>query len=191
MDAPAEPERLGAVPADRLTDDQRRTLDLFRTRRGTDPFGPFVPMLWSPDAMARAAAMGDYLRFGSAFPPRLSEFVILIVARALSQQYEWSLHYPIALDAGVDPDVATAIAQGQRPDTMAHDEAALYDFCTELVRHHTVSDETYAAVLTRFGENGVIDAISLVGYYTLLALVLNVARTPPEPGVEALPPLPA
>lgn len=140
--------------------------------------------------MTRTAALGEYLRERSVFPPRLSEFMILIAARHWTQQYEWSLHCPIALKAGVDKDVADDIADGRRPARMSDEEEMLYDFTTELIQQKNVSDPTYARVLARFGEKGVIDAISITGYYSLLAMVLNAARTPPEPGGPLLPVLP-
>ena len=180
-------ERLGDVPVARLTSQQREALEAFRRMRRTDVFGPFVPLLWSPEVMTRTAALGEYLRDRSVFPPRLSEFMILIAARHWTQRYEWSLHYPIALRAGVAKDVADDIGLGRRPGRMSDDEAMLYDFTTELMETKNVSDETYARVLAAFGERGVIDAISITGYYSLLAMVLNAARTPPEPGGPLLP----
>lgn len=185
------PERLGAVPTDKLTAQQRAAIEAFKKdRRGAEVFGPFVPMLWSPEAMVRAGALGDYLRYRSAYPPALSEFIILLVARHWSQQFEWSVHCPIALKAGIDRSIVDAIAEGRRPQTMSEEQEILYDFCTELIRNRGVSDPTYARVLSRFGEKGVVDATCMVGYYTLLAMVLNTARTPPEPGVTPLQPLP-
>ena len=181
-------ERLGAVPAERLTAEQREALETFRRLRRTDVFGPFVPLLWSPEVMTRTAALGEYLRDRSVFPPRLSEFMILIAARHWMQQYEWSLHYPIALKAGVAKDVADDIGAGHRPARMSDEEEMLYDFTTELIHTKHVSDPTYARVLAKFGEKGVIDAISIAGYYSLLAMVLNAARTPPEPEGPRLPP---
>src|SRR5262249_28305620 len=155
-----------------------------------DPFGPFAAMLWSPEAMVRASAMGDYLRFKSAFPPPLSEFIILLTTRRWSQQYEWSVHQPIALKAGIDASVLDAIANGRRPQRMTEEQEILWDFCSELTQNKNVSDATYARALKKFGEKGVVDAISITGYYTLLAMVLNTARTPPEPGAPPLPALP-
>lgn len=183
-------ERLGRIPADKLTAEHRDAIEAFRKTRQMDLFGPFIPLLWSPEAMVRMGAMGDYLRDQSALPRRLSEFIILITARHWTQQYEWSLHYPIAITSGVDRAIADAIGEGRRPDRMADDQEILYDLCTELVEQKSVSDATYAQALARFGEKGVIDAISITGYYTMLAMVLNTARTPPEPGVAPLPPLP-
>ena len=188
--SPAFAQRLGPPPADTFTAEQRAAMEEFQKQRGVGISGPFEPMLWSPEAMIRAASMGTYLRYKSVFPPNLSEFIILVTARSWSQQYEWSTHYPIALKAGVSKAIADAIADGRRPSGMSDEQAMLYDFLTELVQNKSVSDATYARVLGTFGEKGVIDAISITGYYTLLAMVLNTVRTPPEPGVPLLPPLP-
>jgi 4-carboxymuconolactone decarboxylase len=183
------PERLGPVPETKLTAQHVEAMDAFKRSRRTDIFGPFIPLLWSPEVMVRVAALGEYLRDRSAFPPHLSEFMILIAARHWTQQYEWSLHRRIAIDVGVDREIADAIEVGRRPAAMSEEHEILFDFCTELIERQGVSDATYARAVARFGEKGVIDAISITGYYTLLAMVLNTARTPPEPGVAPLVPL--
>ena len=139
--------------------------------------------------MVRTSALGEYLRERSVFPPRLSEFMILIAARHWTQQYEWSLHCPIAIRAGVEPAVADAIAAGQRPAQMSHEQAILYDCCTELLRTQGVSDASYARALAAFGEQGIVEAVATVGYYSMLAMILNTARTPPEAGGPTLSPL--
>jgi 4-carboxymuconolactone decarboxylase len=141
--------------------------------------------------MNRARAMGDYLRFNSVLPPRLSEFAILITARYWTQNYEWDAHNQLALQGGLSPDIIKAIADGRRPDKMAADEEALYTFCDELHRNQSISDATYARAVSTFGEQGVIDIVGISGYYTLLAMVLNTAQTPVPPGhTPALAPFP-
>jgi 4-carboxymuconolactone decarboxylase len=180
------PERLGAVPAAKLTPEQRDALAAFREMRGTEVFGPFIPLLWSSEVMVRTAALGDYLRERSAFPPRLSEFMILIAAKHWTQQYEWSLHGPIAIRAGVEPAIVDAIAKGGRPATMSDDQATLYELCTELLQTQEVSDATYRRALAAFGEKGIVEAVAIMGYYSMLAMILNTARTPPVPGGPTL-----
>ena len=108
-----------------------------------------------------------------------------MTARQLTQQYEWNAHYPLALKAGLKPDAAAAIAAGRRPEGMAEDEEIVYNFVAELLQNKSVSDPTYARVLTKFGEQGVIDTTGLVGYYATLAMILNVARSPAQPDSTA------
>lgn len=184
-------DRLPPMTDAQLTPAQRQAVADFKTARGVAISGPFYPLLRSPELMTRTRAMGDYLRFKSALPPRLSELVILITAREWTQQYEWNAHYQIALKAGVSPEVANAIAEGRRPAAMSEEEAILYDFCQELHRNKNVSDATYARALAKFGEQAVVDTVGITGYYTLLAMVLNTARTPAGPSTApTLRPLP-
>ena len=183
-------DRLPEIPAETLSAAQAAAAEAFRAERGVPVFGPFVPLLRSPELMLCASRMGLYLRYGSALPLRISEFVILIVARLWSQQVEWQIHRPIALKAGVAPETAQALAEGRRPDTMSAEEALAYAFSTELQHNRAVSDATYAAVVAQFGEQGAIDLTGINGYYALLAMTMNVARTAlPEDGPPPLPPL--
>ena len=184
--SPAQ-DRLPPIPAEKMTAEQKKAVAEFKAARGAELSGPFYSLLRSPEVMTRARAMGDYLRYNSALPPRLSEFVILLTASQWAQQYEWAIHHPIALKEGVSPETATAIAEGRRPAQMTDDEEALYDFCVELQRTHAVSDATYARALARFGERGVVDTVGIVGYYTMLAMTLNTFRTPAPPGATPAP----
>lgn len=175
-------DRMPEIPADKMTEAQQKAAQEFAAGRGTPVFGPFVPLLRSPEAMLRVKAMGDYLRFKNVLPAKLSEFVILITARQWTQQYEWDVHYPIALKAGLSAEIAKAVADGRRPQNMPADEELVYDFLTELHDTKSVSDATYARAVARFSEQGVIDMIGVNGYYTFLAMVMNTARTalPPD-----------
>src|SRR6478609_6616781 len=171
-------DRMPPIPADKLTDAQKKAIEEFKAARSADISGPFVPLLRSPEVMSRARAMGDYLRYKSALPPRLSEFVILLTARRWTQQYEWNEHQPLALKGGLDPEIAKAVAEGRRPEHMAADEEAVYTLVEEIDRNRSVSDATYSRAVAAVGEQGVIDTLGLVGYYTMLAMVMNTARTP-------------
>ncbi len=171
-------DRLPPIPSEKMSADQKKAVDDFRTARQAEPSGPFWPLLRSPELMTRGRALGDYLRYRSALPPRLSEFVILLTSRQWTQPYEWNVHYHIAVNAGLNPNVAKAIAEGRRPDGLTDDEELLYTFCLEVQKNQSVSDATYKRALSRFGEQGVVDTVGIVGYYSLLAMVLNTARTP-------------
>jgi len=182
-------DRMPPIASEQLNEAQQRAVEDLEAARGYGPRGPWVPLLRSPEVLSRARAMGDYLRFKAVLPPRLSEFLILLTAREWTQQYEWQAHSQIGIDAGLTTETVAAIAAGRRPDVMADDEAALYALWSELIRHKSVSEATYATVVEEFGEQGVIDAVGIIGYYTMLAMVMNTAQTALPPNVE--PPLPA
>jgi len=149
-------------------------------------------MLRSPEVMLRASAMGDYLRYRTVLPPRLNELIILITARHWTQQFEWHVHQPAALKAGLRPDIVSAVADGRRPDGMEQDEAIVHDFTIELLRSQNVSDPVYARAAARFGEHGIVDMVGVCGYYSFLSMMMNTARTavPANSTVPALIPLP-
>jgi len=184
-------ERLPPVTAGKMTAEQKKAADDFQASRGYPLLGPFSVMLRSPEVMLRAKAMGDYLRYRNVLPKRVSELVILITARAWTQQFEWSHHYKYAMEAGLTTHVADAVAEGRRPPHMADDETAAYDFSIELHRNRGVSDATYARALELFGEQGIIDLTGINGYYSFLAMMMNVARTPNDnDDVKPLEPFP-
>ena len=177
-------DRMPPIPAAKLTDAQKKAIDEFKAARSADISGPFVPLLRSPEVMNRARALGDYLRFKSSLPPRLSEFVILLTARRWTQQYEWNAHQPLAVQGGLRGEIVKAIADGRRPDAMAEDEDAVYTLWDEVQRNQSVSDAAYARAVGKVGEQGVIDVLGITGYYTMLAMVMNTARTPLPEGVK-------
>jgi 4-carboxymuconolactone decarboxylase len=169
-------QRLPTIPPDQYTTDQKKAAEEFLAARKVPVFGPFEPMMYSPEVMNMARAMGDYLRYHSAIGNTLSELVILVTAREWSQDYEWHVHYPIALKAGIAKDIADAIADGRRPIGMNADEEIVYDFATELQKNRRVSDPTFNRAEQRFGRKGVVDMTGISGYYTFLAMQLNMAR---------------
>jgi 4-carboxymuconolactone decarboxylase len=140
-------------------------------------YGPFVPLLRSPELMHCAQQLGEYLRYRSAIGTRLSELAILVTAREWNQQVEWAIHAPIAERSGIGADIIHAIGRRQKPHDMLVDEELVYDFCIELHQQRRVSDATYANAVALFGEKGVVDLMGINGYYTLLAMVMNGAQT--------------
>lgn len=177
----------GVNPTDRMppisdadmTTEQRQAVAGYAATRNTSVFaGPFVPLLRSPELLDRVQRVGEYLRYRNALPRRLSEMAILIAARHWSQQFEWNIHTADATTAGLADPVITAIAEGRRPSPLEEDETAVYDFCLELLHNKSVSDATYSRALALAGDQGVIDLVGLLGYYSLLAMVMNTARTP-------------
>ena len=175
-------DRLPPIPADQLTPEQRAVVDeLVAGPRGA-VIGPFIPALRSPELAHRLQRVGEYLRYNAALPPRLREMAILLTAGQWMQQFEWNTHAPLAAEAGLEREVIAAISDARRPASMDRGESIVYDVFAELHRTHAVTDATYEAALAEFGEQGVVDLIALIGYYTTLAMIMNVAQTPAGPG---------
>ena len=186
----AAQNRMPEIPESQMTEAQKAAVAEFMEVRG-NVSGPWQAILRSPEMLNPARSLSDYLRFNSSLPPRLSEFVIIITAREWTSQYEWNAHHGLAMRGGLSPDIATAVAEGRRPEGMAADEAAVYDFCMELHRNRSVSDLTYARALEQVGEQGIMDMIGLSGWYTLVSMVLNTARVPlRETATQQLEPFP-
>ena len=140
--------------------------------------GPFNAWMRSPDLGERLQKTGEYIRFKTSLPHRLNEFAILITARHWTSQFEWFAHQPMALKAGLDPKIAADIARNRRPKKMQADEAAVYEFCTQLHRKKKVSDAAYRRAVKLLGEQGVMDLIGTCGYYAGVSMTLNVAEAP-------------
>src|SRR5262249_9952577 len=138
--------------------------------------GPFNALLRSPDLADRAQKLGEWVRYKSSLPEALKEFAILITARYWSAQYEWHAHHAHAMKAGLAPRLAAELALGKRPAGMNDSEAAVHDFCRELHEKKKVSDAAYARVAKHFGERGAVELIGVIGYYTLVSMILNVDR---------------
>ena len=146
--------------------------------------GPFNVFLRSPQMGDAAQQLGAQVRFHSSLSAPLKEMAILIMSRHWTAQYEWYAHKRLALQAGLKPDVVDAIAERRRPLSMQPDEQAVYTFATELLRKTQVSDATFAAAVAAVGEQGVVDAIGLMGYYALVSMALNVDRYPLPDGAK-------
>jgi len=169
-------ERMPPISAEAMTPDQRLAASEIAAGRRGELSGPFVPAIRSPEFMRRLQRLGEYLRYDAALPPALREMVILLTARSHRQSYEWSVHEPIARRAGLSPAIIAALEADRRPGDMSPDETLVFEFFGELQATHDVSDATYAAAVERFGEQGVIDMVGLIGYYGTLALIMNATR---------------
>ncbi len=178
-------DRLPPLPREQWAPQQREAADeVIRGPRGA-LVSPFVPLLRSPELMMHAQRMGEYLRYRSAVGLRLAELAILVTARHWSQQVEWAIHAPIALQAGIAQQTIDAIAEGRAPQSMPSDDSLVYEFCRELHQNQGIADATWSAVVARFGERGAVDLLAIAGYYTFLSMVMNGARTAVPPSTTA------
>lgn len=185
-------DRMPPIPTEKMTDAQKKAVADYKALRNTELTGPpWTVLLRVPDLVVPSLQLRLHNQQNSALSPKLTEMAILIAARHLTNSFEFNAHHTLAVKAGLSADVIAAIADGRRPDHMAEDEAILHDFCLELLQNKGVSDGTYARALAKFGEAGVVEAAALEGYYTFLAMVMNVARSPtPANATQKLAPFP-
>jgi len=182
--------RFKPIAPEDMTAEQKRVAQALTDGQRGGVRGPFPALLRIPALADRVRVLGDFVRFESSLPAPLRELAILVVARFWSAQYEWYAHSRHAVQAGLDPSVPEAIAQGRRPPRLSADEALVYDLCTELFYQRDVSDPTFAAAVKRFGETAVLELVGLAAYYGFVSLILNVNRTPIPDGATPLAPLP-
>jgi len=116
-----------------------------------------------------------YLRWNSSVPLRLNEFAILIIGRQWRSQVEWFAHAPLAIKAGLSPDIVATLKTQKRPEKMAEDEALVYDFVTELTQNKSVSEATFARARKVFSEQQLVDLTTITGTYVTVAMLLAMA----------------
>jgi 4-carboxymuconolactone decarboxylase len=164
-----------------LDDAQRAARDAIVTGPRGALVGPFVPLLRAPVLMNRVQELGAHLRFESSLRDDLRELVILQVARDWDQEFEWGHHHPIALSAGLPASVVESVAARSEPVGADPEVRAVWQLVRELLATHQVSDGAYSTATALLGERGVVEVVTTAGYYTTLAMVMNTARTPPDP----------
>ena len=141
-------DRMPPLPPEKMNDAQKKAAAelIAGPRKGV--FGPFIPLMRSPELMDRLGRVGEYLRFHNTIPTKLNEFAILVDrAPRRPTNSSGSIHHPLAIKAGVARATLDAIEQGRQPVGMPEDEAVVYDFCTEVLARHHASDATYARAL--------------------------------------------
>jgi 4-carboxymuconolactone decarboxylase len=182
------PPRLPAIPADKLTPEQKALMESIRSgpRGEFKMSGPFFCYLHAPAFGELAQRLGAHCRLRTSIPPRLSELAIIVTAQLWKSQYEWNAHAKIAAREGVSADTIRALRAGRAPKKAPKDEQAVYAFARELYRDRRVSSRTYAKVQAILGDAGTVELVGLLGYYAMVAMTLNVFRMPVLEG-EPLP----
>jgi 4-carboxymuconolactone decarboxylase len=181
--------RFKPLAPDQRSEEQQKLAALLTASPRGEVRGPYIPLMYSPDLADRMRHLGDFIRFGGALPAKLKEIVILLNARRWSVAYMFAIHRDMSRATGLDPAIPDAIAKGERPAGLTREESVAYDVAQELLLTCRVSDASFTAARDVFGEQGVIELVAFVGYYTALAMILNTAELPPPEGAPPLPEL--
>jgi 4-carboxymuconolactone decarboxylase len=177
--------RLEPLDIDNLSGEQKRVADEIRSGPRGGLRGPFEAWLRSPGLAEHAQKVGAYVRFGSSLPADLNEMAILLTGKHWRAQFEFWAHSRLAREAGLDEGIIEAIRTGEPPRFRREAERIVYDFVTEYFDTNRVSASTYNRAVDAFGENGVVDLVGAVGYYSLVSMTLNVFEVGLPEGVGA------
>jgi 4-carboxymuconolactone decarboxylase len=170
-----------------LTPSQQRVYDAIVSGPRGQIVGPLRAVLLVPELADRWQSFGEHVRYKTSLPSRVSELAIIVVARRWNSQIEWQIHAQAALAAGVPAEIISAVRVGEGPE-FAHDEDAdIYEYARQLVSYGDVGDALHAKVCRRWGAPGVVELTAIIGYYTMVSMMLNAQAIPPLAGPE--PPL--
>jgi 4-carboxymuconolactone decarboxylase len=176
--------RFPLLSMEQLTDAQKPLGEEIMKVSSVGLGGPYNPLLRSPVLGQRMFDLWHYLRWETSVPLKLNELAILIVARQWRSQVEWYAHAPLAIKAGLAPDIVAELKANKRPANMPPEEAAVYDFVTELTTKQAVTDETFARAKKLLGEQQVVDLTTVTGCYVATAMLLAMAEQSVPPGKE-------
>ena len=180
-----KPPRFPQLAPEALTPEQKPLAEQIMKVSSVGIGGPYNPLLRSPVLGQRVFDLLHYLRWNTSVPLHLNELAILVIGRQWRSQVEWFAHAPIAIKAGLSPQVVAELKTGKRPAAMKPEEAAVYDFVTELTTTHEVSDAVYARAKAVFSDQQIVDLTAVAGTYVMIAMQLAMAEQGVPPGKEA------
>lgn len=167
---------------EKFTPEQKRVHDAILSGPRGVVQGPLKVWLQSAELADKAQALGAFCRFGTSLPARLSELAIIVTGAHWRAGFEWWAHAPLAAKAGIAQDAIEAIRTGRTPKLVKADEQAVYDFATELIRKHVVSEATYRRVVQELGVKSTIELVGILGYYGLISMTIKAFEVPVPEG---------
>jgi len=175
--------RVDEVKRENLNPRQQKLYDeIMSTRPRGKLSGPFSVWMHTPEIAEPANSLADRFRVHARLDKRLIELITLMMCRAATVQYAWSVHEPLARQAGLSQQAIDAIRARTKPDFARDDERLIYDLVTELIETKTLGSATFERATAAFGREGVIEAVSCAGFYGMVGFVLNAFDVPPAPG---------
>ncbi len=140
--------------------------------------GPFAIWLTSPELCHHALTLQDWFPKHATLDRRLLELMILVLARQATAQFAWFVHEPHALRLGVSQAVIDAIRERRTPDFEKDDERLVYDLTRELDTYRTLSPQSYERGVAMLGPQTMVELVSAVGFYVMVAMTLNTFEAP-------------
>lgn len=171
------------IDAEALNPEQRAVYEAILSGPRGIVEGPLRTWLLSPTLADRAQALGEFCRYHTTLPPALSELAIVIVGSHWRAGFEWHVHAPIALGAGIDAVAIEAIRKGEQP-ALDGVQQIVYRFTRELLLCHAVADATYEAAVAKLGQQGVVELVGVIGYYTLICMTIKAFLVPIPDGAK-------
>ncbi len=175
--------RLPELTPERMSAEQQAAYDAIKSGPRGVVQGPLLAWLQSPGLAEKAQALGAFCRYGTSLPPRLSELAILVTGSFWRAGFEWAVHAPIGIKAGLDPAAVEALRTGGAPAFPHPDEQAVYRFAHELLHDHRVSDAAYRDAVGVLGTAAVVELVGILGYYGLISMTINAFQVPLPDGV--------
>jgi 4-carboxymuconolactone decarboxylase len=177
--------RLPDLTPGSMTAEQQQAYDAIKASPRGVVQGPLLAWLQSPALADRAQALGAFCRYHTSLPPRLSELAIITTGAFWKAGFEWHVHAPIAIAAGLDPAPVEALRLGQTPNFDKPDEHAVWQFAHHLLHDHAVPDTVYRTVESLLGATATVDLVGVLGYYGLISMTIKAFNVPvPEGAAE-------
>jgi 4-carboxymuconolactone decarboxylase len=170
-------ERVG--PPAVMNADQRAASDELINGPRKAVYGPFRALLHKPGLLRAVAKLGEAIRFEGALGAQLREWLICVVSREQSNVFEWDMHVPLAIAAGVSPGAIHAVDAGlPLPEDTSHELQLAREVAVACVRQHRLSDATYEQAVALWGEATLVEVMTVIGYFAMVNTLMNVARAP-------------
>ena len=177
--------RLPYLRRETLDDPARNVWDAITATRGDAVvnhegglIGPFNAWITAPEAGAHLTNLGAVLRFGTSIDRRLLELAIITVGARWQAEFEWWAHSRMAAEQGIAAPVIEAIGRGEAPSFDQDDERVIYEVASQLATSGRIDGPSYEAAQRVLGDRGMVELVSLCGFYTLVSFTLNAFDVP-------------
>lgn len=184
---PDDGARVPLLGTDEMTPAQRGLYDEVVSGPRGQMIGPLRAAIHSPELAVRWSRLGEFLRFDTCLPKRLSELAIIVAGRRWSAQVEWWVHARVGVEAGLPQTAIDAIHRLESPVFNDAADLEVYEFSRLLQQTGKVPADVYASITDRWMTVGAVELTAIVGYYTMVAMTLNAHQLPVPDGSQPLP----